>query len=83
MIPCSGMEESVVRGSISDIAAKASELSGRRLKVELKVEPRPGSRGEAPPGAADAPPDPVAIVERVFRGKRLADRPRGDPDELR
>ena len=28
----SGMEESVVRGSIADIAAKASELTGRRLQ---------------------------------------------------
>ena len=36
----SGMEESVVRGSIADIAAKASELTGRRLKIELKVEQR-------------------------------------------
>jgi DNA polymerase-3 subunit gamma/tau len=78
----SGMEESVVRGSIADIAAKASELSGRRLRVELVVEPRPGPpRGEA--SSAEAAPDPVAIVERVFRGTRLPDKPRGDPDELR
>lgn len=69
----SGMEESVVRSSIADIAAKASELAGRRLKVELKVEPRLGpSRGEASANAAGS--DPVAIVERVFRGTRLPDK---------
>lgn len=79
----SGMEESVVRGSIADIAAKASELSGRPIKVELKIESksraskRPDSAGGAA-GGADAGPDPVAIVERVFRGARLSPDPRGD-----
>jgi DNA polymerase-3 subunit gamma/tau len=77
----SGMEESVVRGSIAEIAVKASELAGRPLKVELKVElaPRSGaSEPSAAPRPADAGPDPVAIVERVFRGTRLPDAVRGD-----
>jgi hypothetical protein len=80
----SGMDESVVRSSIGDIAAKASELAGRTLRVELKVEPR-----QAPPNegqrakAEDGSPDPVAVVERVFRGTRLPDSGRGERDELR
>ena len=79
----SGMDESVVRGSIADIAAKASELTGKKLKVELKVEPSPAAMRDRAPPAADAEPDPVAIVERVFKGTRLPDRPRGDRDEHR
>jgi DNA polymerase-3 subunit gamma/tau len=68
----SGMEESVVRGSIADIAAKASELAGRPLKVELKVEPRRSQAAGAASGQNGRPgPDPVEIVERVFRGTRL------------
>jgi DNA polymerase-3 subunit gamma/tau len=66
----SGMEESVVRGSIAEIAAKASELAGRPLKVELRVERKsdaPSEERKAPSGE----PDPVEIVERVFRGARL------------
>ncbi len=80
----SGMEESVVRGSIADIAAKAFELTGRRLKIELKIEQKKASLlGEDSPIAVGSSPDPVAIVERVFRGTRLPDRPRGERDELR
>ena len=75
----SGMEESVVRGSIADIAIKASELAGRPLKVELKVErgleSAASERGEVTERGGS---DPVAIVERVFRGKRLPDSVRGD-----
>jgi DNA polymerase III subunit gamma/tau len=68
----SGMEESVVRGSLSDIAAKASELSGKQFKVELMVEPRPGAgRDVQPQRAPESGPDPVAVVERVFRGTRM------------
>ena len=84
----SGMEESVVRGSIPDIAVKASEFVGRPLKVELQVEPKPGpGRADASPRAAEAGAndgsDPVSIVERVFRGTRLPDGGRGDRDEHR
>jgi DNA polymerase III subunit gamma/tau len=75
----SGMEESVVRGSIADIAAKASELAGRQLKVELKVEKRGGSEASGPGAMPErGGPDPVGIVERVFRGTRLPDSVRGD-----
>jgi len=70
----SGMEESVVRGSLAQIAAKASELAGRLLKVELKVERK--SEGEAASAAKGegGEADPVEIVERVFRGSRLSGR---------
>jgi hypothetical protein len=80
----SGMEESVVRGSIIDIAVKASELAGRQLKVELKVEPKPGPMAAGPSARSiQGVPDPVEIVERVFRGTRLPDAGRGERDELR
>jgi DNA polymerase III subunit gamma/tau len=70
----SGMEESVVRGSIAEIAAKASEFAGRALKVELKIEPKKSaSKTEAVRGEAHTGPDPVEVVERVFRGTRLSD----------
>jgi len=80
----SGMDESVVRGSIGDIAAKASELAGRPLRIELKVEAvqarvagRTAHRSEA------EGPDPVAVVERVFRGTRLPESAKGERDEHR
>jgi DNA polymerase III subunit gamma/tau len=79
----SGMEESVVRGSVADIAAKASELAGKPLKVALVVEPSPRARPAAPDAAADAVPDPAQIVERVFRGARVAPAKLGERDELR
>jgi hypothetical protein len=78
----SGMEESVVRGSIADIAAKVSELAGRPLKVELKVEQGQPSAGSAA-RPIQAGPDPVEIVERVFRGARVPDNGRGERDEHR
>jgi len=76
----SGMEESVVRGSIADIAAKASELAGRTLKVELKIEgkSRTAKSSGSASGARASGPDPVEIVERVFRGTRLTTNPRGE-----
>ena len=76
----SGMEESVVRGSIADLAAKVSELAGRQLRVELVVESKHGlARSGASPDSAD----PVTIVERVFRGTLMPDSGRGVDDELR
>jgi len=71
------MEESVVRASVAEIAAVASELSGKTLKVELRVEPGQNRRP-----AADAPhdekADPADIVARVFRGKRVDPTGRGE-----
>jgi hypothetical protein len=77
------MEESVVRGSIADIAAKASELAGRTLKVELKVESesrnaKPVGEAQSASGTRASGPDPVEIVERVFRGTRLTTKARGE-----
>jgi DNA polymerase-3 subunit gamma/tau len=79
----SGMEESVVRGSIADIAAKASELAGRQLKVELKVEPKPSPAAGSSASSVQGGPDPVEIVERVFKGARLPEGGQGEHDELR
>jgi hypothetical protein len=76
----SGMEESVVRGSIADIAAKVSELAGRKLKVELKIEPKPSSKTGSSTPSIQGDPDPVEIVERVFKGARL---PSGGQGEAR
>ena len=52
-----------MRGSVSEIAAKASELVGRQLKVELRVEPAGKPEARARPAGAAAEDDPVAIVE--------------------
>jgi DNA polymerase III subunit gamma/tau len=79
----SGMEESVVRGSVAGIAAKASELAGKALKVALVVEPSQRARPAVPETGADALPDPAQIVERVFRGARVAPAKLGERDELR
>ena len=80
----SGMDESVVRGSIGDIAAKASELAGRPLRIELKVEAVQArvAGGTAHRSEAEGP-DPVAVVERVFRGTRLPESAKGERDEHR
>ncbi|MDP3176947.1 MAG: hypothetical protein Q8M76_03515, partial [Spirochaetaceae bacterium] len=77
----SGIEEDVVRGSLIGIAAAASESAGRVLKVELRVE-SPAKAGSAASGslASEADygaADPVAIVEKVFRGTRLPPRDQG------
>jgi DNA polymerase-3 subunit gamma/tau len=78
----SGMDESVVRGSIADIAAAASRFSGKQLKVELKVEAAAGrgkaaARIDGAEAAAAGESNPVTIVERVFRGSRVAPEERG------
>jgi DNA polymerase-3 subunit gamma/tau len=80
----SGIEESVVRGSVADIAAKAAELGGPRLRVELKVErPAQGESRGAAEIAVNAR-DPASAVERVFRGTRVAYPARkGGSDEFR
>jgi len=73
----SGMEESVVRGAVPAMAAAAAQAAGRAIKVELRVE-RPEAH---PKGGHGAPhgegPDPAAIVERVFRGSRVAPERKG------
>jgi DNA polymerase-3 subunit gamma/tau len=76
----SGMEESVVRPSVADIAAKASELAGRPVRVELRVESASGCRQEDEASLAQSAkaPDPIAIVERVFRGTRVDQAGRGE-----
>jgi hypothetical protein len=69
------MEEGLVRSEIGTLAQAASVLAGRTLKVELRIEGGPASRpaGTVPAGT-DGHPDPVAIVERMFRGQRVERR---------
>ncbi|HTX72810.1 MAG TPA: DNA polymerase III subunit gamma/tau [Rectinemataceae bacterium] len=65
----SGMEESVVRARLGDIATAASSIAGRSFKVELRVE---GTKSPTPRDVSDAEATgPVAVVERVFRGTRM------------
>lgn len=79
----SGMEETVVRGSLSGIAAKAAEIGGRAFKVELRVEavkPVEDAKRAGAPGEGAS----VDVVERVFRGTRLPPRRQneGEHNEL-
>jgi hypothetical protein len=76
-----------VRSSLAGIAAAAGEIAGRQLRVELRVEspagPRPAEGAASGAAAEGGASDPVAIVERVFRGTRLPPRDQGERNELR
>ncbi len=80
----SGYEEAMARRDLSVLSKAAGDAAGRVLKVELRAVPAPRGTAAAPREAADpdgglpdadAPRagdvDPVEIVERVFRGKRV------------
>ncbi len=80
----SGYEEAMARRDLSVLSKAAGDAAGRVLKVELRAVPAPRGPAAAPREAADpdgglpdadAPRagdvDPVEIVERVFRGKRV------------
>ena len=87
----SGMEESLLKGELGVVSRAVAQAAGRAYKVELRVEPdRPrGREGQAPSGAAgpegpggeEAAGDPVAVVERVFRGTRVKERESGGRGE--
>ncbi|HET7838617.1 MAG TPA: hypothetical protein VFL04_02570, partial [Rectinemataceae bacterium] len=86
----SGIDESVVQGSIAAIASKAGELLGRTVKVELIVEPRsprpatrPGPIGGQEDQGAEPPADSASVVQRVFRGTLVETRKQGERDEPR
>ena len=88
----SGYEEAMARRDLQVLSEAAGDAAGRVLKVELRTAPAPRKPAEAPRSAADpdgglpdaaahreGEADPVEIVERVFRGKRVepaAPRPR-------
>lgn len=86
VIPCAnGYDASTVLGEAAAVAKRVADLSGRSLKVEPRAAEqaapreaaaRPGARDESDDDAEDEPSDPVAIVERVFRGRRIEPRQR-------
>ncbi len=85
----SGMEESLIRGELPAVSQAVAEAAGRPLRVELRVEAQAPEAAAAPrvAGQGDATmvgetTDPVAIVERVFRGSRVKERQTGGSDEL-
>lgn len=88
VIPCAnGYDASTVLGEAAAVAKRVADLSGRSLKVEPRAAEqaapreaaaRPGARDESDDDAEDEPSDPVAIVERVFRGRRIEPRQRRD-----
>ncbi|HUW41589.1 MAG TPA: DNA polymerase III subunit gamma/tau [Rectinemataceae bacterium] len=80
----SGMEETVVRSSLSSIAAKVAEIGGRPFKVELRVEAAANPGREAKVADARESQGAVKVVERVFRGTRLPPRQQqeGEHNEL-
>lgn len=88
VIPCAnGYDASTVLGEAAAVAKRVADLSGRSLKVEPRAAEqaapreaaaRPSARDESDDDAEDEPSDPVAIVERVFRGRRIEPRQRRD-----
>ncbi|HUX42975.1 MAG TPA: DNA polymerase III subunit gamma/tau [Rectinemataceae bacterium] len=76
------MEEGVVRAELGILANTVKESMGRELTVELKVSDGAESKRRQASSVHDHS-DPVAIVERMFRGQRLEQRQRGGQDELR
>ena len=88
VIPCAnGYDASTVLGEAAAVAKRVADLSGRSLKVEPRAAEqaapreapaRPSARDESDDDAEDEPGDPAAIVERVFRGRRIEPRRRRD-----
>jgi DNA polymerase-3 subunit gamma/tau len=82
VIPCAnGYDASTVLADSSMVAKRVAELVGRSLKVEARAAEQTGSREAPARPSADADDegegedeqrDPVEIVERVFRGRRVA-----------
>jgi hypothetical protein len=74
-----GMQENLVRGDIAAVGKAVAQAAGRSLRVELAVakaaeagRQRQPSVGVIPAEDHDGEPrDPVAVVERVFRGSRI------------
>lgn len=81
----SGMEESVVRGRLTDIAAAVARLGGRPFKVELRVEAPARAPVQADQRGAPDGEGPVGVVERVFRGTLVPQRTQdeGEQNEFR
>jgi DNA polymerase-3 subunit gamma/tau len=79
----SGMEESVVKGELPTLAQVVTKVTGRALKVELKVaQTQRQAVGGHGPGAAEGPGDAADLVARVFRGQRIQPRKSGGSNGL-
>lgn len=81
IIPCAnGYDASTVLSDAAVVVKRLAETAGRPLKVEPRTPEIAQPQAESPrkPAGDDdepesAPSDPVAIVERVFRGRRMGD----------
>lgn len=91
VIPCAnGYDAGAVLADAPLLAKKALEITGRPLRVvpqaaetaPIQASPRSDDDDAEPDDGEPGPADPVAIVERVFRGKRVgqvkAAQPRDD-----
>jgi DNA polymerase-3 subunit gamma/tau len=70
-------EVSLARQESEVIAAKVCALGGRALRIEFRVDAIPANDtalGNAAEGTLPGTEDPVLLVERTFRGKRVAVR---------
>ncbi len=92
VIPCAnGYDASTVLADSSMVAKRVAEIVGRAFKVEARAAEQPGSRAAPAKTSSQAEDDadmddegrdPVEIVERVFRGRRIEGKsPRSDPPE--
>jgi len=75
-------EENLAKGDLALVSSRVAEAAGRSLKVDIRSvrDAREAVQAPASPsglegGQGAAPePDPVEIVERVFRGRRTPRR---------
>lgn len=81
VIPCmNGYDAGAVLADAGLLAKKALELAGRPLRIEPRAaetapEPAPTREDDGDDDGDDGPADPVGIVEKVFRGRRIGDSP--------
>ncbi len=83
-VPCAnGYDASTVLADAAIVAKKATEIAGRPLRIEPKAAepaprptPAPARDDDDDDGDGDdGPADPVALVEKVFRGRRVTGMP--------
>ncbi|MBU0926787.1 MAG: DNA polymerase III subunit gamma/tau [Spirochaetes bacterium] len=87
VIPCqNGYDAGAVLADAGLLAKKILEISGRSLRIEPRAAeaaprqaPAPkNDDGDDPDDGDDGPADPVGIVEKVFRGRRVGEARRAD-----
>jgi DNA polymerase-3 subunit gamma/tau len=89
VIPCqNGYDAGAVLADAGLLAKKALEISGRSLRIEPRAAeaaprqapPRKRDEGDDPDDGDAGPADPVGIVEKVFRGRRVGEAKRLEDD---